>query len=66
MFGDSEAMSEHTPSIHIGSDDDMSSPRTMYSSENSSISDRSSSSDPSSEDASLSRRQPQEVILLND
>ena len=66
MSRDSKAMSEHTPSIRISLDDDISSPRTMYSSDDSSISDKRSSSDPSSGDASLSRRRPREVILPDD
>ena len=66
MSRDSKAMSEHTPSIRIGLDDDISSPRTMHSFDDSSVSDKSSSLDPSSGDASLSRRRPREVILPDD
>ena len=66
MSRDSKAMSEHTPSIRIGSDDDISSPRMMYSSDDLSVSDKSLSSDPSSGDASLSGRRPREVILPDD
>ena len=66
MSRDSKAMSEHTPSICIGSDDDISSPRTMYFSDDSSVSDKSSSSDPSSGDASLLGQRPREVILPDD
>ena len=56
MSRDSKAMSEHTPSIRIGLDDDISIPRMMYSSDDLSVSDKSLSSDPSSGDASLSGR----------
>lgn len=45
MSGDSVAKSEHTPSIHMGSDDYLSSPRMEYSSDDLSISDKSSSSE---------------------
>ena len=67
MFGDSEATSERTPSVRISSDDDLSShSRLGYSSNNSSVSDRESTSDPSSGKASPSRRRPREVILPDD
>lgn len=55
MSRDSEATSDHTPSIRMGSDDDLSShSRLGYSSDESSVSDRESASDPSSEEASPS------------
>ena len=41
MFGDNEATSKRTPSIHMGSDDDLSSFRMEYSSDDLSVSDRS-------------------------
>ena len=41
MFGDSEAMSEHISLIRIGSDNDMSSLRIVYFSDDSSVSDKS-------------------------
>ena len=44
MSGNSEVTSERTLSICMGLDDDMSSPRTVYSFDDSSVSDRSSSS----------------------
>ena len=56
MSRDSEATSEHTPSVRMSSDDDLSShSRLRYSSEDSSVSDRESTSDPSSGKASPSR-----------
>ena len=56
MFGDSEATSERTPSVRISSDDDLSShSRLGYSSNNSSVSDRESTSDPSLGKTSPSR-----------
>ena len=56
MSRDSEATSEHTPSVRISSDDDLSShSRLRYSSDDSSVSDRESTSDPSSGKASPSR-----------
>ena len=52
MSGDSEAMSERTRSIRMGSNDNLSSPRTEYSSDDSLVSDRSSSLESSSGEAS--------------
>ena len=52
MSGDSEAMSERTRSIHMGSNDNFSSPRTEYSSDNSLVSNRSLSLESSSGEAS--------------
>ena len=66
MFGDNEATSKRTPSIHMGSNDDLSSFRMEYSSDNLSVSDRSSSSDPSSGEANSSRQKLREVILPDD
>lgn len=66
MFRDSEARSERTPSIRMGSNDDLSSPRTKYSSDNSLVSDRGSSSKSSSGEASPSGQLLREVILPND
>ena len=66
MSGDSEATSEHTLSIHMGLDEDMSSPRLEYFSDDSSVSNRSSSSESSSKETSPSGQQPQEAILLDD
>ena len=66
MFGDSELISERAPSICMGSDDDLSSPRPKYSSDDSLVSDRSSFSESSLGEASSSGRRLQEVILPND
>ena len=67
MSGDSKAMSEHTSSVRISSDDDLSShSRLEYSLDDSLVSDRESASDPSLEEASLLGRQPREIILLDD
>ena len=63
MPGDSEAMSERTRSIRMGSNDNLSSPRTEYSSDDSLVSDRSSSLESSSGEASPLGRRPREVIL---
>ena len=52
MSGDSEAMSERTRSICMGSNDNFSSPRMEYSSDNSLVSDKSSSLESSSGEAS--------------
>nr|POF22775.1 hypothetical protein CFP56_09752 [Quercus suber] len=66
MFGDSEETSERTPSVHISSDEDLSShSRLEYLSDNSSVSDKESTSDPSLGKASPSGRRPKEVILPN-
>ena len=66
MSGDSEATSERTPSIRMGSNNDQSSPRTEYFSNDLSVSDRSLSSNSSLGKASLSGRRPREVILPDD
>ena len=47
MSRDSEVTSKHTSSIRMGSNDNLSSPRLKYSSDNLSVSDRSSSSESS-------------------
>ena len=66
MSGGSEAISDRTPSMSIGLDDDLSShSRLRYSSDNSLVSDRESTSNPSSEEASPSRWQLRRVILPN-
>ena len=53
MSGDSKATSDHTSSVCIGSDNDLSShSRLGYSSDESLVSDRESTSDPFSEEAS--------------
>ena len=54
MSRDSEAMSERTQSIRMGSNDNLSSPRMEYSSDDSLVSDRSSSLESSSREASPS------------
>lgn len=66
MSRDSEATSDHTPSVHLGLDDNLSSPRLESTSEGSSISDRELASDPPSEEASPSRRRPKEIFLPDD
>lgn len=66
MSRDSEATSECTRSIRMGSDDDLSSPRINYSFNDSSVSDRSLSSKSLSREANRSGRQPWKVILLDD
>ena len=55
MYGDSEATSDHTPSVHMGLNNDLSSPRLESTSEGLSVSNRESASDPPSEEASPSR-----------
>ena len=58
--------SERTLSICMGLDDNLSSPKPEYSFDDSSVFDRSSSSESSSGKASLSGQQLRDVILPND
>lgn len=67
MFGDSEATSERTPSVRMGSDDDLTSQsRLEYISEGSSVFEREPMSNPPSEEASPSGRHPRDIVLPND
>ena len=66
MSGDNEAKSELTLSIHKDLDDDLSSLRPKYSSDDSLVFGRSSFSKSSLRKARPSRRRPWEVILPND
>lgn len=68
MFGGSEVTSDRTPSVHMGSDNDLSShSRLKYmASEDSSVSNRKSTSYPPSEEASPSGQRLREIILPDD
>lgn len=67
MSGDSEATSELTPSVCIGSDNDLTSQsRLEYMSEGSSVFVRESASDPPFEEASPFGRCLREIVLLDD
>lgn len=66
MFEDSEATSDRTLSVRMGSDDDLSSPRLESMLKGLLVSDREFASDPPFEGASPSRRHPREIVLPND
>nr|POF00811.1 hypothetical protein CFP56_62359 [Quercus suber] len=67
MSRDSEVTSEHTSSVHMGSDDNHTNQsRLEYMSDGSSVSKRELASNPPSGEASPSRRRLREVILSND
>ena len=66
MYRDSEAMSDRTPSICMGLDDDLSNPRLESMSEGSSVSNRESMSNPPSEEANPFGRRPREIFLPKD
>ena len=66
MYGDSEAMSDRTSLVHMGLDDNLSSPRLESILEGSLVFDRESMSDPPSEEASPSGRRTRETVLLDD
>lgn len=64
MYGDSEVMSDRTPSICMGSDVDLSSHSWIESMlKDSSVFDRESAFDPFSEEASPSGQLPREIVL---
>ena len=66
MYGDSEVMSDRTPSVHMGLDDNLSSPTLESMSEGSSVSNKEPMSNPPFEEARPFRRRPREIFLLND
>lgn len=64
MFGDSEATSDHTPLVHMGSDDELSSQsRLEYWSKDSLVSDRKLASDPPLKEAIPFGWRPREIVL---
>ena len=63
MSRDNEATSDRMPSVHMGLNNDLSSPRLESTLECSSVSDRKSVSESPSEEASPSRRHLREIVL---